>query len=182
MHIYTLVCLFFETYFLHIQNNLYKADQRVTPLNTCNNQVWYTSTNSEVQCLIENFPTDLHLGYTDENLRSEWKIDANGILTLKAFRKNAKNTPSIETQDLAQALADWYNNLACKVEFAVQRRNDQCPPIPTFRTPVILDYKGRDEVGAERLTWLNENECVARFRYRNIQIRPLTDLAAYFDN
>ena len=137
----------------------------MTPTNTCNNEVWYTSTNVEVQCLVDNQSTDLHLGYTDEDLRSEWHIDSNGLLTMKALKKNAKNTQAIETQDLAQALADWYNNLACKVEFAVQSRNDQCPAIPTFRQPEVMDYKGRDSPAPERLTATNENECVAQFRY-----------------
>ena len=145
----------------------------MTPTNTCNNAVWYTSTNVEVQCLVENQPnTQLHVGYTDEDLRSEWLIDANGILTMKALKKNAKNTQTIETQDLAQALADWYNNLACKVEFAVQSRSDQCPVIPTFKTPESADYKGEatwtgtgTTSDTERLTAANQDQCVAKFRY-----------------
>ena len=95
---------------------------------------------------------------------------------MKALKKNAKNTQAIETQDLAQALADWYNNLACKVEFAVQKRDDQCPAIPTFKTPAAKEYLGEtvwattaQGSGHERLFdkngVSNEKDCVAKFRY-----------------
>ena len=97
---------------------------------------------------------------------------------MKALKKNAKNTQTIETQDLAQALADWYNNLACKVEFAVQSRDDQCPVIPTFKTPAVDDYKGIDTTwtgtgptsNTERLTVANVDQCVAQFRYQIITV------------
>ena len=163
--------------FFRLPNNRDKADQTVNPTNTCNNQVWYTSTNVEVQCLVENQSTDLHLGYTDEDLRSEWHIDANGLLTMKALKKNAKNTQAIETQDLAQALADWYNNLACKVEFAVQKREDQCPAVPTFKTPAAAEYvgdivwattaggSGNEPLFNKGNGFSNEKDCVAKFRY-----------------
>ena len=82
---------------------------------------------------------------------------------MKALKKNAKNTQAIETQDLAQALADWYNNLACKVEFAVQRRSE-CPAITTLKFPAWTDYW--EGTGKERLTPKNEDLCVAQFRYR----------------
>ena len=88
----------------------------------------------------------------------------------------ASINPIIETQDLAQALADWYNNLACKVEFAVQKREDQCPAVPTFKTPTAAEYLG-DTVWATTAGGSgneplfdkgngvsNEKDCVAKFR------------------
>ena len=97
---------------------------------------------------------------------------------MKAFKKNAKNAQAIETQDLAQALADWYNNLACKIEFAVQSRDDQCPKVPSFRAATPTDYQGnavwdktvnKDASGHEPLykktSGENLNDCVAQFMY-----------------
>ena len=95
---------------------------------------------------------------------------------MKAFKKNAKNAQAIETQDLAQALADWYNNLACKIEFAVQSRTDQCPKVPSFRAAKATDYQGDlvwdktvNTAGSgheplyEKTAGSNLNDCVAQF-------------------